>query len=257
MKAYTKDVIKTILKGMKRFMALALISALGICMMSGLTAACDDLRYSADTFFDEQNLFDIMVVSTMGLTDEDVEALSRIEGIEAVEGTYSETVLTQVKGQTKQASINVLSKKDINVPYILDGEMPLRADEILVTQKYINESGLSIGDKITIEEKMEEDTEEEIIDEEDEAEEGSIFDLELEKEYESKDRETIDEDDYKVEVEEEEEEPNFLVNTYTIVGIVVDATDINSSEGAVAFRSNSATDYTFLYCDLYYLNGYR
>lgn len=247
MKAYTKDVIKTILKGMKRFMALALISALGVCMMSGLTAACDDLRYSADTFFDEQNLFDIMVVSTMGLTDEDVEALSRIDGIEAVEGTYSETVLTQVNGQTKQASINVLSKKDINVPYLLDGEMPLRADEILVTQKYVNESGLSVGDTITIEEKVEEDTKEEELVEE-EADEDSIFDLELEKEYNSKDRETIDEDDYKVEVEEEEEEPNFLVTTYTIVGVVVDATDINSSEGAVAFRSNSATDYTFFVC---------
>ena len=50
MKAYTKDVIKTILKGMKRFLALALISALGVCMMSGLTASCDDLRFTADTF---------------------------------------------------------------------------------------------------------------------------------------------------------------------------------------------------------------
>lgn len=246
MKAYTKDVIKTISKGMKRFLALALISALGVCMMSGLTASCDDLRYSADTFFDEQNLFDIMVVSTMGLTEEDVEALSRIEGIEEVEGTFSETVHTKVNGQTKQASVNVLSQKDINVPYILEGEMPLRADEILVTQKYIHDSGLSIGDQITIEEKMEEDTEDdENASEEEELEEGSIFDLELEKEYDESDREAIDTDDYTVEVEEEAEEPNFLVTTYTIVGVVIDAADVNSSEGAVAFRSNSPTDYTF------------
>ena len=53
MKAYTKDIIKTIVKGMKRFMALALIAALGVCMMTGLKAACDDLRYSADDFYDE------------------------------------------------------------------------------------------------------------------------------------------------------------------------------------------------------------
>ena len=94
MKAYTKDVIKTIVKGWKRFLALALITALGVCMMSGLTAACDDLRYSADKFFDEQNLFDIMIVSTMGLTDEDLEVLARIEGIEDIEGEFSETVFT-------------------------------------------------------------------------------------------------------------------------------------------------------------------
>ena len=54
-------------KGKKRFMALAVIAALGVCMMSGLKASCDDLRYSADEFYDQQNLFDIMVVSTLGL----------------------------------------------------------------------------------------------------------------------------------------------------------------------------------------------
>ena len=84
MKAYTKDICKTIVKGKKRFMALAIIAALGVCMMAGLKASCDDLRFSADDFYDKQNLFDIMVVSTMGLTEEDVEVLAEIEGIEEV-----------------------------------------------------------------------------------------------------------------------------------------------------------------------------
>ena len=230
---------------MKRFLALMVIAALGVCMMSGLKASCDDLRYTADVFFDKQNLFDITVVSTMGLTDEDVETLSKIKGIEDVEGAYSETVYTKVTGQTKQASVNVLSQKDINIPYLLEGDIPLRADEILVTQKYVNESGKGIGDTIIIEEDMddEEDEEEEVVEEE--TEEESIFALELEKEYEESERETFNEEDYEVEVEEEVEEPNFLVTTYTIVGVVIDATDINSTEGAVAFRNNSTTDYTF------------
>jgi len=249
MKAYTKDVIQTIVKGKKRFVALMVIAALGVCMMSGLKAACDDLRFSADEFFDEQNLFDIMVVSTMGLTENDVEVLSRIAGIEAVEGAYSETVFTQVDGQTKQAVVNVLSEKDINVPYLLEGDMPLRNDEILVTQKYLNQTGKQIGDTIVIEEKIEEkeDTDEESVaeGEGDDVDEESPFELELEKEYEEKEREERDEDEYDVEVEEEEEEPNFLITTYTIVGSVIDATDINSVEGAVAFRSQSSTDYTF------------
>ena len=246
MKAYTKDVIQTILKGKKRFLALMVIAALGVCMMSGLKAACDDLRFTADEFFDEQNLFDIMVVSTMGLTDTDVEVLSRIGGIEDVEGAYSETVFTQVDGQTKQAVVNVLSQKDINIPYFLEGDMPLRNDEILVNQKYLIESGKKVGDTIFIEEKIEEkededDPEDELSDSE---EETSPFALELEKEYTEKEREERD-DDYEVEVEKEEEEPNFLVTSYTIVGCVIDAADINSAEGAVAFRSQSSTDYTF------------
>lgn len=234
---------------MKRFMALAVIAALGVCMMTGLTAACDDLRYTADDFYDKQNLFDIMVVSTMGLTDEDVEVLSKIESIEAVEGAYSETVYTSVKGLTKQATVNVISQKDINMPYILEGEMPLRSDEIVVTQKYMMESGKHLGDKLIIEEDMDdsEDSEEEDLeaDTETSEEEDDRFELDLEKEYEPKDEEESEEEDLDIEVEEDEEEPNFLVTEYTIVGVVIDATDINSQEGAVAFRANNVTDYTF------------
>ncbi|MBQ3558899.1 MAG: hypothetical protein IJA07_05270 [Agathobacter sp.] len=246
MKAYTKDIIKTIVKGMKRFMALAIIAALGVCMMSGLKAACDDLRYTADDFYDRQNLFDIMVVSTMGLTEEDVEALAQIEGIEDVEGAYSEKVYTQVNGQTKQATVNVLSQKEINVPYVLEGEMPLRSDEIVVTQKFMIESGKQLGDKLILEEDMDEEDDEEEADEEttEESEADNRFELDLEKEYEFEEEES-EEEDIDVEVEEEEAEPNFLVTEYTIVGVVIDVTDINSQEGAVAFRANNTTDYTF------------
>ena len=226
MKAYTKDVLKTIWKGKKRFCAIMLIAALGVCMLACLKAACDDLRYSADEFFDKQNLMDIMVVSTMGLTDEDIEVLSRIEGIDDVEGTYSETVFTYVDGQTKQAAMNVLSTKGINVPFLLEGEMPLEPNEILVTRDYIGATGLGLGDKVVIEEDMDDDEE----------------DAEKDSEQESSED---DEGDLEIEIEEEEEKPNFLVTEYTIVGIVIDAMDINSNEGAVAFRANSNTDYTF------------
>ena len=250
MKAYTKDIIKTIVKGKKRFMALAVITALGVCMMSGLKASCDDLRISADDFYDKQNLFDIMVVSTMGLTEEDVESLAKIEGIEEVEGAYSETVYTNVKGQTKQATVNVISEKDINVPFIIEGEMPLRKDEIVVTQKFMKDAGMQLGDSLVIQEDMDDNVDEEEADDTDETsteDESNRFELDLKKEYEFDEEkdEDLEDEDLDIEVEEDEEEPNFLVTEYTIVGVVVDATDINSQEGAVAFRSNSSTDYTF------------
>ncbi len=244
MKAYTKDVVKTIKKGIKRFMALALIAALGVCMMCGLTAACGDLRYSADTFFDEQNLFDIMVVSTMGLTKADEKTLANIEGVEDVEGIYSETVYTMVNGQTKQAEVNVLSQKEINEPYVLEGSLPLRADEIVVTQKYIFDTGKQIGDTIVIEEDLDgaEDSDGDNESAEDDKKDNK-FELDLEKTYDEK--EGLSDKDYEVDVEEDVEEPNFLEDTYTIVGIIIDVEDINSHEGAVAFRANSSTDYRF------------
>ena len=60
-------------------------------MFSGLKAACVDLRHSADDFLDQQNLYDICVLSTLGLTEDDVEALSQVEGVAYAEGAYSET----------------------------------------------------------------------------------------------------------------------------------------------------------------------
>ena len=243
MKAYTKDIIKTIIKGKKRFLALMLITALGVCMQCGLTASCDDLRISADRFFDEQNLMDISIVSTMGLTEKDVAALAKLPGVDDVEGAYSETVFTEVEGQTKQADVRMLSDKDINMPYLLRGELPMRADEIVVTNKYLTESGKDIGDIIVIEEDM--DDEEDEDEEETEEEEDNRFELNLEKPYDEDESTKLDEEDMEVEVEEEEEEPNFLCTKYTIVGVVIDVTDVNSSEGAVSFRSNSTTDYTF------------
>ena len=209
MKAYTKDIIKTITKGKKRFFALMLIAALGVCMFSGLKASCDDLRYSADKFFDEQNLFDIQIVSTMGLTEDDIEILSQIEGIEAVEGGYSEKVFTEVEGKTKQATVNILSQQDINVPYLLEGEMPMRSDEILVTQKYILDTGAEIGDTVIIEENMEDDQDEEDAvkdtetseDEEAEDDVSSEFELELEKEYDKEEaEESTEEEELEVEI---------------------------------------------------------
>ncbi len=213
MRAYRKDIIRSIVKGRKRFFALMLITALGVCMFGGIKAGCDDLRYSADVFFDEQNLYDISIVSTMGLTEADVEAVAAIEGIEEVEGTYTEDVYTNLAdGSRKQATMKMLSEKGINVPYLLEGELPDTADEILVTSKYINESGKKVGDVIYIEEKSD----------------------------------TVDEvDDEDTEDDEEENTTNFVSERYRISGVAIDVMDINSAEGAVAFRNTATTDYIF------------
>ena len=212
MKAYTKDIIRSIVKGRKRFFALMLITALGVCMFCGIKAGCDDLRYSADVFFDKQNLYDISIVSTLGLTDDDIKAVAGMEGVEAVEGTYTEDVYTDLKdGSRKQATMKILSEKGINMPYLLEGKMPDSASEILVTLKYIEESGKKIGDIISIEEEI--SIEEDADEEEDE--------------------------------DEDTEEPNFIFQYYRIVGVAIDVMDINSTEGAVAFRNNSTTDYIF------------
>lgn len=224
MRAYRKDIIRSIVKGRKRFFALMLITALGVCMFGGIKAGCDDLRYSADLFFDEQNLYDISIVSTMGLTEADVEAVAGIEGVEEAEGTYSEDVYTDLAdGSRKQATVKTLSEKGINMPYLLEGKLPETAEEILVTEKYINESGKQIGDTVCIAEKQTS------------GEADDTDDLE----------DTDEPEETDGVIEEEEKETDFVSDSYRICGVAIDVMDINSTEGAVSFRNNSTTDYIF------------
>lgn len=149
-KAYQKDIWRSVRKGWKRFLSILIITALGVAMLTGLYASCMDMYYSADKFYDRQNLFDIRVMSPAGLTEEDVRMLSRVEGVEAAEGTLSQTVQTEVAGAKKSAVLNVLSPKGMNAPYLLEGVLPAGERKIAVTPKYVEESGAAIGDAVTI-----------------------------------------------------------------------------------------------------------
>lgn len=151
-KAFNKDIWRTVQLGKKRFFSLMLITILGVTMLSGLKAACVDLRYSADQFFDQQKLFDISVVSTLGMTDSDVAALRKMDEIQDAEGIYSETVHTKTEGKKQSAELKSFQKDGLNLPYIIEGKLPQKEREIAVTEKYIKDSGKSIGDELTLDE---------------------------------------------------------------------------------------------------------
>ena len=108
--AYNKEIWRAIRKGKKRFFSIMLITILGVGMLTGLRAACMDLRYSADQFYDRQGLYDISVVSTLGLTEKDVDALKTLDGVADAVGVYSETVHAKVNDH--EVSIAVCTLND-------------------------------------------------------------------------------------------------------------------------------------------------
>lgn len=151
-RAYWKDILRTIRNEKKRFICIALITALGVTMMCGLRAGCEDLRYSADRFFDEQNLFDIRILSTLGITEEDLDALGDLDSISVVDGGYSETVYTLNDDVKESIEVYTLSTQEMNQPYLIDGRMPEAENEILITENFLDETDKKIGDKILFEE---------------------------------------------------------------------------------------------------------
>ena len=160
-KASTKDILRTVWKEKKRFISIMMITVLGVTMMTGIEAGCRDLKISADNFFDSQDLFDISVMSTLGLTEDDVLEIQTMEGVEKAEGSFSEIVHTKNKEVNKTAEMKVYKEGGLNVPYVLEGRLPVTVKEIAVSENYLKETGKAIGDSLVIEEIMNEESGEE------------------------------------------------------------------------------------------------
>lgn len=154
--AFRKDILRTIRGNLKRFVAIVVITILGTAMFSGLKAGCDDLRTAADDFYDSQQLFDVRILSTLGITQDDVDTLAGIEGVAHAEGGYAETAHVKVAGERASVDVKALSDSGINEPYLVEGELPDSAGEVAVTRGYLKDSGASIGDTLTIEDAEDE-----------------------------------------------------------------------------------------------------
>lgn len=154
--AFRKDILRTIRGNLKRFVAIVVITILGTAMFSGLKAGCDDLRAAADDFYDSQQLFDMRVLSTLGITQDDVDTLAGIEGVAHAEGGYAETAHVKVAGERASVDVKALSDSGINEPYLVEGELPDSAGEVAVTRGYLKDSGASIGDTLAIEDAEDE-----------------------------------------------------------------------------------------------------
>ena len=148
-KALRKDFYMEIRRSIGRFMSIFFIVAIGCAFFSGIRASEPDMRYSGDTYFDNRNMMDIQVISTLGLTDDDLQAIEDVDGVDAAEGGYSVDVLSS-EGDN-QIAVHVMSLlPTMNKVQLEDGRLPEAEDECAVDVDYLNESSLKIGDKITL-----------------------------------------------------------------------------------------------------------
>ena len=148
-KALAKEFFMSIKKTYNRFISICLIVMLGTAFFAGVKAAEPDMQESADIFFDDSKLMDIRVMSTLGLTEDDVTAISAIEGVESAIPVYTYDVLTEK--DEKQHVIKLMSETtDINKITVTEGRMPQESGECLADWLLEQNYGYKIGDKITI-----------------------------------------------------------------------------------------------------------
>lgn len=143
--AVMKDFIREIKNSKNRFISIMILSALAVAFLSGLKAISPDMKRTGDEYLDAQNLHDIQVISTLGITEEDVAALDAFVGIEQAVGSY---VIDAWAGDavTKVYAIT----PGTNDPLLLDGRMPENLFECVVDEAFLADSGKEIGDTIGI-----------------------------------------------------------------------------------------------------------
>ena len=100
-KTYHKTVLRTIRSTLSRFLAIFAIVALGVGFLAGLLSSPVDMRFSADHYYDEADLYDIRILSTLGLTDSDLEEVRKLDEVEAVMPVHdSDFVLLSSEGDS-------------------------------------------------------------------------------------------------------------------------------------------------------------
>lgn len=148
--AYAKEIRRSISRSLSRFLAIASIVALGAGFLAGLTASAPDMRITADEYYDETHMMDFRILSTLGLTDDDVRALSEIEGIQDVMPAYYTDQPAYIGDE--QYLVRVQSMPDtVNELVLLEGRMPREgASECVINPGKMGGEMLSIGDTVSM-----------------------------------------------------------------------------------------------------------
>lgn len=157
MKKIYLDVLREIRKSIGRFLSIFAIVAIGVAFFAGVKASAPLMKETADAYFDENNLQDIQIYSTLGFVEEDIDEIRKIEGIEGVHATHSidalfkiDTVEYVYKVMTIPHDMSDENKDYINHAILVEGRMPENENECVIEEGKITFNTPKIGDVIEL-----------------------------------------------------------------------------------------------------------
>ena len=148
--AMQKDFWREIQHTRSRFFSIMILVALSVAFLSGLKATAPDMKRTGDDYLDSLHLADIQVLSTLGLTDNDITSLRAQDNVEDAEGEYVIDAFASSDSLDAVVKVLSLTGRGINEVLLRDGRMPERADECVVEENMLSLMSISIGDTITL-----------------------------------------------------------------------------------------------------------
>lgn len=153
--AFVKDWLRQIRGSLHRFLAILVITALGVAFFAGLRATGPDMRRTAADYFDRLNFMDFRLLSTVGFNEEDIRALKNVAGLRSVTPAYSLDALVQLPHTTLTLRLHSLSESAsapdaVNRPELLEGRLPENDGECLADPSFMELSGCRLGDTVRV-----------------------------------------------------------------------------------------------------------
>lgn len=150
-KAYKKSITREILSSKARFVSILVIILLGVAFYSGIKSSGPDMNKAVNELYKKQNLMDSKIVSTLGLTDKDLDLLKNNDKILDFYPTH--TIDANLENTNSVVRFMEYDKNNnINEFIVVDGRLPKNSGEIALDEQALkNNKNLKIGDSYTIE----------------------------------------------------------------------------------------------------------
>ena len=145
------DAVREILHTKRKFISLLIMNFLAVGFLAGLRMTAPDMKHSLDVYYDEQNLMDLRIVSTLGMTQDDIDALRNLpdeSGLVTITDVEGSKYLDALIGEDTVTVFSLPEK--INRLRIIQGREPQNSNECIVEQLLAEKLGIGVGDAINI-----------------------------------------------------------------------------------------------------------
>lgn len=147
------NTLRSVKNTKSRFIAIMAIIAIGSGFFAGVKSASPDMKLSAAKYLDEQALADIHIMSDLGFDDEDISAARSAVSADGLYAGYSADLFMSAEGDDGEKIVKAYSyspDSGVNLPYVTEGRLPEKADEIFADSRFFSASNVEIGDKISL-----------------------------------------------------------------------------------------------------------
>ncbi len=147
-RAQRKDLYRELKHSLNRYLSIMAIMALGVAFYVGVRSSEPDMQLTANHFLNTSDFMDIRIIGTLGLTEEDVQAIEAVEGIDKAEGAYYAEAFLETDTKAFQMMLYSLGEK-VNRVEVTQGRLPEQQNECFLDEYFAERYGYQVGDTIT------------------------------------------------------------------------------------------------------------